>query len=474
MGNRAILPTGGLWGSELGNQAGAGAPPPKDVAEGLVEIIKSTVEPQGWTSGERAIREENGKLIVTQTARGHEDIAGLLRQLRDAQRAAAPKYIITEGVVTISTKEDMARRATTTRVYDIRGLLATGDAFTGAQTRPTTVPAPRERAEAIIGLIKGNVDPESWQADPAAIREATGRLIVTQTAPNQEAIADLLTRLEAARGPQVVQQAAQIVEQRAKGVVTLPGKYDGGFAYAPAGAKDGEKIDPALREFIGRNYEWALKSYGSMTHAGVASLLVAPGSATEAELVRKLRYNLGQKIQVTSMNLNAGSGEARGLGVNFTTGNNDVTYAVIDEAQLRTLMQLDAANRRALAAGDVVPPNERGQETIIGTDALLANKMVANAAYAGEDVNKLDIKSNPINLEHEKYILIDNGVFLTAVRAGAMRHWTEAPELVAFAEVPETVEVPRVGQLVKFEKSLVDPSDNLVIRLDYRWKGDSK
>ncbi|MBL7134115.1 MAG: hypothetical protein ISS78_08455 [Phycisphaerae bacterium] len=189
----------------------------------------------------------------------------------------------------------------------------------------------------------------------------------------------------------------------------------------------------------------------------------------EKELAGRLRYNRGQKVNVSTINVNADANTAGGLGIHFTTGNNDVRYAVVDEAQFRTLMEVDARRRDGR-----IDANERYQGTIVGTDALLANDWVGNVLQSSDADNTLDINGNPIRLSHEKYILIDNGRFLTAVRAGQMQHWTQKAEAVAFVRAPQTIDIPRVGELVKLEKTLVKPEDELVIRFNYQWKGAGK
>ncbi len=189
-------------------------------------------------------------------------------------------------------------------------------------------------------------------------------------------------------------------------------------------------------------------------------------------MLGKARYNLGQQVQVSSINLNGTAQDANALGIRFTTGNNGVVYSIIDEAQFRTLRELDVSNIRAGYQTTLNSPN--WQNTIVGTDALLANDMVGNVSFAFSSSNTLDIKSNPISLSHEKYILIDNGKNLTAVRSGEMVHWQQATAAVQFAEVPQDIDVPRVGQLFKFEKTLVRPADKLVLRASYNWKGDRR
>ena len=189
------------------------------------------------------------------------------------------------------------------------------------------------------------------------------------------------------------------------------------------------------------------------------------------DLSEQVGFNLGQKVQVSSINLDIPAQAANQLGANFVTGNNGVVYGVIDEAQFRTLMELDA---RKSGSGRRVAANPNWQDTIVGTDALLANGWTANVRFAADRGNTIDINDNPVNVEHDRYILIDNGSFLTAVRAGEMQHWMQRAARVQFAEVPQDIDVPRVGQMLRFEKSLVKPTDELAIRATYRWKGEGR
>jgi hypothetical protein len=116
-----------------------------------------------------------------------------------------------------------------------------------------------------------------------------------------------------------------------------------------------------------------------------------------------------------------------------------------------------------------VEANRRGQETIVGTEALIANDWTVTVVAAGDAGNTLDAKDNSIDLPHGAYILIDSGGYLTAVRAGQMQHWTEKtePSSIEFVEAPQDISVPRVGQLVRLEKTLVKPTDSLVITATY-------
>lgn len=186
-------------------------------------------------------------------------------------------------------------------------------------------------------------------------------------------------------------------------------------------------------------------------------------------MTMKLAMNLGQKVDVQSVNINADARAASALGARFQTGANGVVFAVIDDAQFRTLRQFED---RLAASGKPVAANRRRQETIVGTDALLANGMLANITFAADRGNSLAVNGNVIDLPHHNVILINNGSYLTAVHAGAMQHWTEKPTAAPMAEAPEDIEIPRMGRLVKFEKTLVNPTDRLVLTAEYLWEGD--
>ena len=90
--------------------------------------------------------------------------------------------------------------------------------------------------------------------------------------------------------------------------------------------------------------------------------------------------------------------------------------AIIDEGQLRTLLELHADRSRQRPMRTEV--RDRFQEAIVGTDALLANDMLAGVQFAGDQANRFWVGSRRIELPHEQYILINNGDYLTAVRSG--------------------------------------------------------
>jgi hypothetical protein len=104
-------------------------------------------------------------------------------------RMASPEgprlgWMIDNGVVTISTADDLAKNVMI-RVYDMRDLL--GKNIQGG--------ARAEKVRAIVKLLTDRVDPASWREHGGRLdspRELEGQLIITQTAENQRAIIDLL------------------------------------------------------------------------------------------------------------------------------------------------------------------------------------------------------------------------------------------------------------------------------------------
>ncbi|MDB5292607.1 MAG: pilQ 1 [Phycisphaerales bacterium] len=93
-------------------------------------------------------------------------------------------YLVEDGVVSISTEDDLAKN-TLTRVYDVRDLLA---AAPPGATRDVQVAA-------VVKLIMDEVASDSWRdrgGKIGAIRELQGQLIVTQTPDNHTRIVSLL------------------------------------------------------------------------------------------------------------------------------------------------------------------------------------------------------------------------------------------------------------------------------------------
>lgn len=176
-------------------------------------------------------------------------------------------YTIDDGVITISTADDLANNKLT-RVYDIRDLIINIPDFTNApifdltslsnsssqggaggvgggvgggigggggggggssgglfgnsnqnnqQNQQQTGPTRQELVDSIIKLITDTIAPDSWRdagGSVGAIKELQGQLIVTQTPENQKALVNLLEQLREQRAIQVTVETRFLTVQR--------------------------------------------------------------------------------------------------------------------------------------------------------------------------------------------------------------------------------------------------------------------
>jgi len=171
---------------------------------------------------------------------------------------AALTYVLEEGVITISTKEDLSGPGyRTTRVYDIRDLIVrvpnfkgpridisqvgqqagqnvtagggggggrglfdeqadTGAAGAGRGERAEEMKTRTELINDIMRLIQTTIDPTSWRTaggEVGAISELNGQFIITQTAKNHADLMTLITQLREARTLQIAIEARFITVQ---------------------------------------------------------------------------------------------------------------------------------------------------------------------------------------------------------------------------------------------------------------------
>jgi type II secretory pathway component GspD/PulD (secretin) len=181
--------------------------------------------------------------------------AKVLRTILDDVSGGTTKlgYTIDEGVITISTEDDLAKN-TSTRVYDIRDLIIDVPDFTdapkfdltqsqgngggttigggaggggqqgggnlfggGGGNGETKGPTRQELVEAIIKLIQDTVASDTWKdngGNIGSVRELGGQLIVTQTPENQRALVKLLDQLREQRALQVTIETRFLFVQR--------------------------------------------------------------------------------------------------------------------------------------------------------------------------------------------------------------------------------------------------------------------
>ena len=144
-------------------------------------------------------------------------------------------YTIDDGVITISTKNDLAKN-TLTRVYDIRDLIAEVPDYTPESEplpAPTTKPEPtvtEQLVREITQLIQEVVEPDAWRdrgGSIASIKELERQLIITATPEMHEQIKGLLGQLRESRGVQVTVEARFITVDQAAMDQALGGRLKG-------------------------------------------------------------------------------------------------------------------------------------------------------------------------------------------------------------------------------------------------------
>jgi general secretion pathway protein D len=150
-------------------------------------------------------------------------------------------YTIDEGVITISTEEDLASNVVT-RVYDIRDLIVNiqdfddppdfqinqassagggggGQSLFGGtgQADDAAGGTRAELVDQIISLIQDTVASDTWRdngGNVGTIRELSGQLIVTQTPENQRQLVRLLEQLRETRAIQITVETRFLTVQR--------------------------------------------------------------------------------------------------------------------------------------------------------------------------------------------------------------------------------------------------------------------
>ena len=203
-----------------------------DVVEFLREVSGANIYVKWKALAFESVEQSTTVNVHLRKVKLRKALQTILDDLSAGEAGAGLGYVISDGVITISTKSDLAKRAIT-RVYDIRDMIVRIPMFTGPRMElnptggeddegggegglfgedseeGTGVEVEQTRKEliaAITSLIKETIDPVSWRdagGEVGAIRELHGQLVVTQTAENHQALAELIGQLREARALQI-------------------------------------------------------------------------------------------------------------------------------------------------------------------------------------------------------------------------------------------------------------------------------
>ena len=105
------------------------------------------------------------------------------------------------------------------------------------------------------------------------------------------------------------------------------------------------------------------------------------------------------------------------------------------------------------------------KEIVVGTyNDVSGETLTVNSSDA--DHNIISIGGKPVELEHDKYLVLDNGSSLSIIRAGAAHDWQEQGQEVDLAvNIPHRINFPRTGNSLKFEKALLGAGESPDITL---------
>jgi len=205
-----------------------------------------------WTALETAAIEKD-KEVSLKLAAGTVKIETALKLILEEVGAGETDlaYEIGDGVIQISTKEDLARR-TTVQVYNVQDLIIRVDDFAGRTVNLNQIGQQQQgglggaqgggggggggifeqgagqqqqpqndngadNLARLIQLIQETIDPESWRSaggNVGAISDLNNQVIVTQTSTAHNQLRDLLKQLRQARALQIAVEARYITVSR--------------------------------------------------------------------------------------------------------------------------------------------------------------------------------------------------------------------------------------------------------------------
>jgi hypothetical protein len=217
------------------------APPPRKLTAGEARLYATTVPAQDFARLPLAeafdhLRDDSGAEIFinwralaaaginkdtpvalrTSATRLEPAVRSVLDQAQAKRPGVRLDFCEDEGVLTISTRDDLARNVAT-RVYDVRDLIdPDADLFPyppaiGAPSkprryahwridnlfRPRSAAMPKDRLAKIVSEVEQTVDPTSWRdagGTRGSARGMNGQLIITQTEENLSGVTYFLRR----------------------------------------------------------------------------------------------------------------------------------------------------------------------------------------------------------------------------------------------------------------------------------------
>ena len=226
-----------------------------------------------------------------------------------------------------------------------------------------------------------------------------------------------------------------------------------------------------LADFVAANYFEGIEAdrgritvennYFVVTNTAVNKIILS-------ETLREFQRNDGEVVNIAGVNFELPEVErvpAIGRLFQDQTGTGK-RYAVLDEAQYRALSQ---HGRPADAKGRGTYRWEQdNRDVIVGTGNRSAGQEFT-LARSGADFNGLMIDDTEIRLPHNKYLVVDNGDYVTVLKGGEVANWQATDRDIADATpiVPYSMNVPNKGIPVRFEKTFLAAGESADMVLSY-------
>ncbi|MBI5722639.1 MAG: hypothetical protein HZA50_01685 [Planctomycetes bacterium] len=389
---------------------------------------------------------------------------------------AAIGWVISDGVIEISTKEDLARDKGPPRVYDIRDLIMSipsfqgpridisnvtsgtnggGSIFGGGNNAPTG-PTRDEMVNRIKDMIQNTVANASWTDGTGSMSELNGNLIITQTPENHSKILTVLKSLREAQALQVAIEARFITIDSSYlnriGVdldfyFNLGSRLGSNLVRDPAtGAINGGQVwDPWTGAFVPtngapwtgetRNPQWAEQ------HRWTSKMTPIPVNFSSADFTRGMQTSVGTNI---------------GNLVGTTTGMT-IAGSFLNDVQVDFLLEATQAHSssRQLTAPRVTLFNGQRSYVLVATQQAYIS-MISQTAGTSAVGNNYTVSWAPTGsvLDADVTVSADRRYVTMTVRpqitTSAINRSSQGIDLptVSIQEVQTTVSIPDGGTLL--------------------------
>ncbi|MFC1497077.1 hypothetical protein ACFLS1_01205 [Verrucomicrobiota bacterium] len=229
---------------------------------------------------------------------------------------------------------------------------------------------------------------------------------------------------------------------------------------------DNPNATKAFKQFMGTNY-WGSQLDQSGFWIDGQNLVVTNACNIPAEfnqVVEKIADNRGNAVSVAGNTIDLDVNNVPV--VNNWFSNTTATgkkYAILDEAQYRTIVQANAA----LSGESLDSERMEKKEVILGTPNGV-NGINFTLSDADNDANGLLIEGSEINISHDQYYAVADGKKVSVLKAGELHNWQEeGSDINMEVSIPYKLDIPQAGVRVCFEKTLLSAGESPDIEIGF-------